>query len=91
MAFTNGSIVMIFMNVALALGIVFIILIALSYQRSFNTCEANPSDLCYQVQCPCDDSTTGPCFGMAYRDLGNGRYVCINSPLTVVNSQGNPV
>lgn len=83
--------VLIFMNIFAALAIVFIVLIGLSYQRSLTICETNPSELCYNIHCPCSEDSQGPCFGFAKRSVGENRWVCINSPLTVVDNQGKKV
>jgi hypothetical protein len=92
MALSGGVITMIFMNVVLALGILAIVLLGFSYQKALTTCESTPSDLCYQIQCPCDnDQSSGPCFGFASRQIGIDRYICSNAPLAVVNGSGNIV
>jgi hypothetical protein len=87
---SGGAVTMGFLNVFLFVGIILVVLLGLSYQRSQTICEQNPSDLCYNIHCPCDNVNSGPCFGFAQRQVGPDSFICINAPLTIVDGNGKP-
>lgn len=91
MAINGGTWLMIFLNVFVIGAILVIAILGWSYQSGLSTCENNPSKYCYHVQCPCDDSTTGPCFGFAKMSVGDNKWICMNAPQTTVDNNGKPI
>lgn len=60
-----------FLNVVL-LAVLITIIVGIYYYRSeFNKCRERESDYCYTIQCPVDNTKTGPCFGFAVRKQQN--------------------
>lgn len=80
----------IIINVIMLLVIIALIIAGLVYNNDLQTCETKQSPYCYTVQCPCDDQSTGPCFGYSKMSVGPGRWICSNATLTVVDDNGEP-
>mgnify|MGYP006869415994 CR=1 FL=1 len=80
----------IIINVIMIIIIIGLIIAGIVYNNDLNICKNTQSPFCYSIQCPCDDQTTGPCFGYALMN-GNqeGQFYCSNAPLTAVDSNGN--
>lgn len=84
----------IIINVVLLIIIIIVLIIALSYRRELELCESLPSPLCYNITCPCDDPTQGPCNGNAKRPGPAdrpGTWYCSSAPQTLVDNNGGIV
>lgn len=86
----------IIINGIMLMLILILIIVGFIYNRQLKICENDQSLFCFSVQCPCDrdanDSTAtlGPCFGFAFMPgPGEGQYYCSNSPLSLVDAEGN--
>jgi hypothetical protein len=79
-------------NVVMVLVLVILGILALVYRRDLTKCEGEQSPFCYRVTCPCDSTSTGPCFGYTHRSgPTEGTYYCSNAPLVLVDANGNQV
>ena len=82
-------------GIFLVVSILVILLIALFlgfyFRHQLKNCVNNQDSLCPQITCPCDDQQNGPCFGLAYRVVGTGVFLCSNSPTTAVDENGNVI
>lgn len=86
------SIAGIAINVFMILIILALLIAGIVYNNDLKQCESNQSPFCYNIQCPCDDQTSGPCFGFASMPGPQpGQFYCSNTYLTAVDSNGNPV
>ena len=89
MAVSIGGIII---NVIMLLIIIGLVIAGVMYNSDLRDCETQQSPFCYTIQCPCDDQTTGPCFGYALSPgPQEGQYYCSNAPLTLVDSNGTPI
>ena len=80
----------IIINIIMVLIIVGLIIVGVVFNGELKTCENSQSTFCYTIQCPCDDISSGPCFGYA-KSPGpqSGQWYCSNAPLTLVDDNGN--
>jgi len=84
------SVTGIIINVIMVLIIIGLIVAGIVYNNDLQACESQQSPFCYTIQCPCDNSSTGPCFGYAVMPgPQEGQYYCSNAPLTLVDSSGS--
>lgn len=86
----------IIIDVLMAILIIIVIIIGVSYNGQLKECETKQSTFCHTIQCPCDSTPSskaqGPCFGYAKQPAGKpGQWYCSNAPLTAVDDSGNPV
>ena len=86
------SVTGIVINVILILIIIGLLVATLTLNGELKRCESEQSPYCYNIHCPCDSTSTGPCFGYAQMPTGTpGQWRCSNSPQTVVDDDGNIV
>jgi len=82
----------IIINLLMSLILIVLIVLGIVFSNNLHNCENNPSPFCYDIQCPCDDFSQGPCFGYALRLASDGvNFNCSNSVLSTVNSSGSLV
>ena len=86
------SVTGIIINIIMLLIIIALVIAGFIYQGELNTCENTQSPFCYTITCPCDDPSTGPCGQYAKRPgSSSNTWYCSNSPLTLVDNNGNPL
>lgn len=84
------SITGIIINIIMILVIIGLVIAGFIYNQDLQTCETKQSPFCYTIQCPCDDQSSGPCFGYAKMPgPTSGKWYCSNAPLTLVDNSGN--
>ena len=86
------SVIGIVINVIMLIVIALIVAFGFFYNADLTQCENNQSIFCHTIQCPCDDQSSGPCFGYAKMPAGTpGQWYCSNAPLSIVDNNGNLV
>jgi len=89
MAVSIGGIII---NVVMVVIIIIIVIVGFVFNNELTTCQNTASQLCYQIQCPCDNQQSGPCFGYASRPGSqSGSFYCSNAPGTLVDAGGIPL
>ncbi len=79
----------IIMNMIMVFLIVILLFLGIQYKKNTHTCETQQSPFCYTIQCPCDVTAEGPCFGYAKKPGPvAGQWYCSNAPLTLVDNSG---
>ena len=86
------SAVGIMINLIILVVIGILLILGWHYHRLFVDCRDIQSPFCYTVQCPCDDSASGPCFGFAKMPgPRDGTWSCSNNPSVLVDDTGSIV
>lgn len=80
----------IIINVIMLIFIIILVIMGISFNNQLSRCENYQSPFCYSIQCPCDNSTDGPCFGYAKRPgPRSGTWYCSSAPNALVNDDGS--
>ena len=86
------SAVGIMINGIMLFVILFLVILGWYYHRAFVECRDIQSPFCYTIQCPCDDSSSGPCLGFAKMPgPRDGTWTCSNNPSVVVGADGKAI
>jgi hypothetical protein len=81
----------IIMNIIMVLIIIALAIWGSIQSNVLHQCENSQSQMCYTIQCPCDDQSSGPCNGYAKMPSGDGNWYCSDSPYTKVDDNGTLV
>lgn len=89
---SGSTIAGILLNSIMIVIIILILIAGFSYRSELNICQNYQSPYCYAIQCPCDNQSSGPCFGYAKMPgPQEDTWYCSNAPTLLVDDNGNPV